>query len=204
MLIWKKEFKKPRQFTGKVGKLSVGHGGYDQKSWDGCLPALSAPTLPMVSALGFVAWTLKTVQRALNKFQGMILRGITGTMRSTPCAAMEVMLGIPPLHLFLKAEAEKTLSRLSLVLGRRITFGDGRRSKKCRELIQPSLQFVAARGIDTIVPKLEFERMFTVVLPQRNDWMEGRVLLELNTIEIYTDGSLMNETASSALSVCLV
>ena len=141
---------------------------------------------------------LKTVQTILTKFQGMILRGITGSMRSTPCAAMEMLLNIPPLHLFLRAEAEKTLSRISLVLGRRIEFGDGRRSKKTRELVQPSLQFVACKGIDTIVPKIMFEHEFTVVIPQRDEWIEGQVLLDQWTVAIYTDGSLMNGKASAA------
>ena len=46
--------------------------------------------------------------------------------------------------------------------------------------------------------KLVFDRSFTVVIPQRDEWMDGRVARELNTIELYTDGSLMNEKASSA------
>ena len=130
------------------------------------------------------------MQTILPKFQGMMLRGITGSIRSTSCPAMEMLLNIPPHHLFLRAEAEKTLSRISLVLGRRIEFGDGRRSKRTRELVHSLLQFVACKGIDTIVPKIMFEREFTVVIPQRDEWIKGQVLLEQQTVAIYTYGSL--------------
>jgi hypothetical protein len=48
---------------------------------------------------------LKTSQAQLSKLQRMAYLGITGTMRTAPTAAMEVLLGLPPLHLQVEAEA---------------------------------------------------------------------------------------------------
>jgi hypothetical protein len=48
---------------------------------------------------------LKNAQRSLAHLQRMTCLGITGGMRSTPTSALEVMLMLPPLHLFTKQEA---------------------------------------------------------------------------------------------------
>jgi hypothetical protein len=48
---------------------------------------------------------LKTSQAELGKLQRMACLGITGAMRTDPTAAMEVLLGLPPLHLQVEAEA---------------------------------------------------------------------------------------------------
>jgi hypothetical protein len=42
----------------------------------------------------------------------MTCLGITGDMRSTPTSALEVMLMLPPLHLFIKQEARQVVNRL--------------------------------------------------------------------------------------------
>jgi hypothetical protein len=49
---------------------------------------------------------LKTSQVELSKLQGMACLGITGAMRTAPTSAMEVLLGLPPLHLQVKVEAK--------------------------------------------------------------------------------------------------
>jgi hypothetical protein len=49
---------------------------------------------------------LKTSQAEFSNLQRMACLGITGAMRSAPTAAMEVLLGLPPLHLQLEAEAK--------------------------------------------------------------------------------------------------
>jgi hypothetical protein len=48
----------------------------------------------------------KTSQAELNEFQRMACLIITGAMRTTPTAAMEVLLGLPPLHLQVEVEAD--------------------------------------------------------------------------------------------------
>jgi hypothetical protein len=43
---------------------------------------------------------LKNAQKMLSHLQWMMCLGITGGMRPTPTSALEVMLMLPPLHLF--------------------------------------------------------------------------------------------------------
>jgi hypothetical protein len=47
----------------------------------------------------------KTSQAKLSKLKRLACLGITGAMRTTPTAATEVLLGLPPLHLKIEAEA---------------------------------------------------------------------------------------------------
>jgi hypothetical protein len=49
---------------------------------------------------------LKTSQSELGKLEEMACLGITVAMITAPTAAMEVLLGLPPLHLQVKAEAK--------------------------------------------------------------------------------------------------
>jgi hypothetical protein len=42
----------------------------------------------------------------------MTCLGIIGGMRSTPSSALEVMLMLPPLHLFIRQEARQAANRL--------------------------------------------------------------------------------------------
>jgi hypothetical protein len=49
---------------------------------------------------------LKTSQAELSKLQSIACLGITGAMISAPTAAMEILLGLPPPHLQMEAEAK--------------------------------------------------------------------------------------------------
>jgi hypothetical protein len=55
---------------------------------------------------------LKTSQAEISKLQGMACLGITGAMRTAQIAAIEVLLGLPPLHLQVEAEAKAGNYRL--------------------------------------------------------------------------------------------
>jgi hypothetical protein len=44
-------------------------------------------------------YCMETSQAELSKLQRMACLGITGAMRMAPTAAMEILLGLPPLHL---------------------------------------------------------------------------------------------------------
>jgi hypothetical protein len=48
----------------------------------------------------------------LSKIQRLACLAITGGMKATPTAAMEVLLGLPPLHVMIEAEAQARIYRL--------------------------------------------------------------------------------------------
>jgi hypothetical protein len=48
----------------------------------------------------------------LNKLQRSECLAITGVMRMTPTAAMDVVLGLPPMHAITESEAQAAIYRL--------------------------------------------------------------------------------------------
>jgi hypothetical protein len=63
---------------------------------------------PIITYAATIWWPrskIKTNQAELSKLQRMACLGITGAMRTAPTAVMEVLLGLPPLHLQMEAEA---------------------------------------------------------------------------------------------------
>jgi hypothetical protein len=62
----------------------------------------------MVTYAATIWWPrvrLETSEAELSKLQKMVCLGITGAIWTAPTAAMEVLLGLTPLHLQVKAEA---------------------------------------------------------------------------------------------------
>jgi hypothetical protein len=48
----------------------------------------------------------------LSKMQRLVCLAITGAMKTTPTAAMEVLLGLPFLHVMIEAEAQAGIYQL--------------------------------------------------------------------------------------------
>lgn len=135
-------------------------------------------------------------QKMLNKLQRLACMSITGVMRTTPTAALEVLFNLPPLHLYLEAEAGRSLCRVNLVLKRRVNYGSDRGSK-IQELID-SITGDLQGDTDTMVPKLSFGSGYGCSVPERTDW-ELREWIIPNSIEFYTDGSLINDLAGAGI-----
>jgi hypothetical protein len=57
----------------------------------------------------------KSTKNQLGRIQRMACLAITGAMKSTPTAAMEVLLNLTPLHLLIMAEARMALYRLHIL-----------------------------------------------------------------------------------------
>ena len=68
---------------------------------------------------GALVWWLKVIQKTtktqLCRIQRMACLAITGAMKSTPTAAMEVLLNLTPLNLLIMAEARMALYRLHML-----------------------------------------------------------------------------------------
>ena len=75
----------------------------------------TAMVRPMIT-YGCCVWApaleKKMIQNKLTKIQRMACLAISGAMRSTPTAGMELILGLPPLDLTMKGEALKCATRL--------------------------------------------------------------------------------------------
>jgi hypothetical protein len=109
-LTWKKQLDKA---IGKAYKAFWTCRGTFGKTWGLKTKVVywmyTAVVRPIVADAATIWWPrvkLKTSQAELSKLQRMACLGITGAMRSARTAAMVVLLGLPPLHLQMEAEAK--------------------------------------------------------------------------------------------------
>lgn len=70
------------------------------------------PSLTYASLVWWPRTELHTTQNELQKFQRIANLAITGCMRTTPSAALEIILGTPPLHVYIKQEAAMSALRI--------------------------------------------------------------------------------------------
>jgi hypothetical protein len=69
----------------------------------------TAVVRPIITYGDTVWWPrarLKTSKAELSKWQRLACLGITGAMRTSPTAALEILLGLTPLHLQTEEEAK--------------------------------------------------------------------------------------------------
>jgi hypothetical protein len=70
------------------------------------------PTVTYAATVWWPRIKYGTSRAELSKLQRMACLGITGAIRTAPTAAIEILLGLPPLHLQLEAEARAGIYRL--------------------------------------------------------------------------------------------
>ncbi|XP_036347463.1 uncharacterized protein LOC118756832, partial [Rhagoletis pomonella] len=74
--------------------------------------AVSKPILTYAAPVCWKKVEMKSTQAKLSKLQRLACVGITGAMRTTPTAALEVLLDLLPLHIVIKKEALLFTARL--------------------------------------------------------------------------------------------
>jgi hypothetical protein len=94
----------------------------------------------------------------LSKIQRLACLAITGAMKMTPTTAMEVLLGLPPLHVMTEAEAQAGIYRLMCNQQwkpKSTNFGHTKKSWNMEH--EPILQM----GSDKLLPKYAYHKPFT-------------------------------------------
>ena len=148
---------------------------------------------PRVSYAVVVWWPrleLVTAQRRLLKLQRLVCISVTGAMRTTPTAALEVALNLPPLHQFLLREAMAACYRLKKagVWGR-----VGTEVGHCRLWSRMVNLFpVVMLPSDRCLPVFNFGKKFEVCFPAREEWGREGSRPAVGPLHIYTDGSRMD------------
>lgn len=126
---------------------------------------------PMMSH-GCVVWwprlDVEVAKKEISEIQRLVCICITGAMKTTPTAGMEVLLAVPPVDLIVKAKAFATADRLVQNGLWTPNFGTGH--GKIGSLISDPI-FSMPR--DRMTPEVSFERRFDVVIPSRLDWLNG-------------------------------
>lgn len=176
---------------------------FSGKTW-GMSPKISlwlykAIVRPMV-AYGAVAWWTKTTQitcRAkLSKLQRLACTSITGAMASTPTMAIEALLNLSPLHIFIAAEAKSSVYRLTLEKGPRWL---------CRSL-RNTHNWVENHPItgmlsDHMSTAYDFHKPFKTNIYDRVSWSNGDIQSILGNEDMvwYTDGSKTDDGVGAGI-----
>jgi Reverse transcriptase (RNA-dependent DNA polymerase). len=121
---------------------------------------------------GAVVWWQKTQQTTakekLNRIQRLACLGITGAMASTPTAALEVMLNLPPLHIVVEREARLAAYRLR----NNNDWRGGSHSRiKDTSMSEPILGMVS----DKMVPKFHFHKPFETRIEDQSSGRKGLI-----------------------------
>jgi hypothetical protein len=92
---------------------------------------------------------------------------IAEVMNMTPTAAMEVLLGLPPLHVMTEAEAQAELCRLMCTQHWRLKSTNFGHTKQSRDIGQEPIQKV---GSDKMLLRYVYHKPFTVKFPDKYEW----------------------------------
>ncbi|XP_050427717.1 uncharacterized protein LOC126837807 [Adelges cooleyi] len=145
---------------------------------------------PMVMYGALVWWSrtkLVTARKELSSIQRMACLAITGAMRTAPTVALEALLGLPPLHLEIKAHAKGTALRLH-------NSGDWTKSSELVEhgkILEGKSRELMAYPSDRIKPITFDSSLYKVEISLRKDW-DINHLTQSGGFLVYTDGSKMS------------
>ncbi|XP_037296410.1 uncharacterized protein LOC119189842 [Manduca sexta] len=137
-----------------------------------------------ITTYGAVVWwprtKLSTARNKLQQFQRLACTAITGCMKTTPTAALEVLLGLPPLDLFIQQEAASAAVRLKTLKLWGTAIGAH------AEILVEAINYkpLMAAPNDRVPKQYIFGKNYTVRLAEeQHDWSGTHEL------RIYTDGS---------------
>lgn len=172
--------------------------GLSPKSIAWLYQAIVRPILTYGCAVWWKRSLTEHSRQQLNKLQRLIGVAATGVIRTTPTAALEVIMNWPPLHIFIESQAIASLHRLArmelIEPGARLT-GHLSSYKTFKEK-----SHVMAMPQDFGPKTLLFSSGVQFKVPTREQWAEESVLAEVGPdITWYTDGSLMNGCAGAGL-----
>ena len=95
---------------------------------------------------------------------------ITGVMKMTPKAAMEVLLGLLPLHVMNEAEAQAEIYRLMCTQQRRPKSTNFGHTKKSQDIGQ---ELIPQMGSERMLLRFVYHKPFMVKFPDKCEWQNG-------------------------------
>jgi hypothetical protein len=129
-------------------------------------------------------------RRKLNKLQRLACIAIAWAMKTTPTAAMEVLLGLPPLHVVIEAESQAGIYILMCNQQWRPKSTNYGHAKRSRDMEQEPILLM---GTDRMTPRYVFHKPFKIHLSSRHEWQNGFNPYNKGGLVWYTDGSKTNE-----------
>ena len=157
--------------------------------------------LPRIAYGSIVWWHKASIEKFKNKLfslQRMAEIAITGALKSTPIAAMDVILGLPPLHFVLEARSRNCAIRLA-ALNLWISWNQTTDHCKMTEYLNKYSYYW--QNSDKILSKYNFEQSFEVMIGNREEFFDLDQVPP-DSLVWYTDGS-KNESGVGAGVCCM-
>ena len=152
---------------------------------------------PTITYASLVWWQIVDTKGGIDlctKTQRTPCRIASGSVRSCPSAALQLLLGIEPLHLYIKSIAAKAAIRLEC-LGNSISTQSSSHGTIAKLI--PGWEMTTNRT-DLLVDKLMFDRLFKISFPEREHYSSNQHIIK-NTLRWYTDGSKTNEGTGAGI-----
>jgi len=124
----------------------------------------------------------------LDRLQRLACLAITGAIRTTPTAAMEMLFGLVPLDTHIRQVAMNSCYSMRSTDNWRRS-GSYMLHTSIHDRLKENIPISSVCG-DYMKPHFSFDNKFHVHIPQREDWFDDdRIPVPSNSIAIYTDGS---------------
>ncbi|CAL4077635.1 unnamed protein product, partial [Meganyctiphanes norvegica] len=166
--------------------------------------AIIRPILAYAAVIWINATNSRTLVAMLQKVQRLACITITSAFPSTPTAALETLLQIPPIDVFLKGEAYMATYRLErgdMWTTRRYVGGRGRKFKSHVDMNNEGKIKIPILNMpkDSCTPFLQFGRKFSVKIGKRNEIQTEIDELDDGIIQCYTDGSHIDRKTGAGI-----
>jgi ribonuclease HI len=144
---------------------------------------------------------LQTARKDLDSLQRIACLALTGAFKTTPTRALEILTGIPPLHLRIEAEARNAAYRLNRS---NMWFASANTQRHTSIWNEMKENPIFTMPSDKCLPRYNFTQRFETTIPSREAWQTT----EMNSIDCqssnesiwFTDGSL--KEGKSGAGIC--
>ena len=154
---------------------------------------------PMLCYAAVVWWPriqYATVVRQLEHLQRLACLYVTSAIRTTPTAALELIVGLTPLAVHIKQQAMASCFRLQLnTQWIQTSYGHTKIKNDLVKYVPLSKQ-----QCDSIAQTYIFDKNYTVQIPPKEDWINNSIVLDDDVI-CYTDGSRFDHSGLAGASV---
>lgn len=150
---------------------------------------------PLLSYGSFLWWRgteTAYTQNKLSHIQRVACLAITGAMSTTPQDAMEALLSLPKLHVYIKAEAKNTAHRLRDCITN-LQLETAEHTNILKELYVHNVLLQA--DDDFIQTIYIFKRNFEIRIPDRECWTNGQLAIDYYSHVYFTDGAVSKHSS---------
>ena len=134
----------------------------------------------------------KITKTKLGRIQRMACLAITGVMKSTPTAAMEILLNLTPLDLVIQVEARMALYRLHILKQPTKPKAEGGLLSIWKNVSDPLLEMQA----DLTTPVYYYSKVFSVIIDW-DHWKNKDPVFPEDALIWFTDGTKANSGTGS-------